>query len=105
MVVSPAAVVKHTPPHGGHDSVVTGGAVVGGVVVFGVTGVLVMVAGELIVSGGGFILVSGRGESYPGASLHKVHCRVLSAYRSPEEMDIPCHLRCKGFASILPGSH
>lgn len=48
MVVSPAAVVKHTPPHGGHDSVVTGGAVVGGVVVFGVTGVLVMVAGGVV---------------------------------------------------------
>ena len=45
MVVSPAAVVKHTPPQGGHDAVVTGGAVVGGVII-GVTGVLVIVAGE-----------------------------------------------------------
>ena len=93
--MSPAAVVKHTPPQGGHDVGVTGGAVVGGVVV----------AGEQAVSGGGLILVSGRGESYRGASLHKVHCKVLSVYRSPEEMDIPYHLRCKGFASIPQGSH
>ena len=96
MVVSPAAVVKHTPPHGGHDDVVTGGAVVGGVVI---------VAGELVVSGGELILVSGRGESYREASSHKVHCKVLSAYKLPEEMGIPCHLRCKGFASIHQGSH
>lgn len=66
MVVSPAAVVKHTPPHGGHDAVVTGGAVVSGVVV-GITGVLVIVAGQLFVSGGWLILVSERGESYQGA--------------------------------------
>ena len=70
MVVSPAAVVKHTPPQGGHDAVVTGGAVVGGVVVvLGVTGVLVIVAGELVVSGEGLILVRGRGELYRGASV------------------------------------
>ena len=42
--MSPGAVVKHTPPQGGHDVVVAGGAVVGGVVV-------VAVAGELVVSG------------------------------------------------------
>ena len=96
MVVSPAAVVKHTPPHGGHDSVVTGGVVVGGVVI---------VASELVVSGGELILVSGRGESYRGASLHKVHCKALSVYRLPEEMGIPCHLWCKGFAGTSQGSH
>lgn len=44
MVVSPGAVVKHSPPQGGHDVVVAGGAVVGGVVV--------IVAGEVVVSGG-----------------------------------------------------
>lgn len=98
MVVSPGAVVKHTPPQGGHDVVVTGGAVVGGVVF----GVLVIVAGELGVSAGRLILVSGRGVSY---QIHKVHCKVPSVYRLPEEMDIRSHLRCKGFASIPQGSH
>ena len=39
--MSPGAVVKHTPPQGGHDVVVVGGAVVGGVVVVGL-----VVAGE-----------------------------------------------------------
>lgn len=42
--MSPGAVVKHSPPQGGHDVVVAGGAVVGGVVV--------VVAGELVISGG-----------------------------------------------------
>ena len=42
--MSPGAVVKHSPPHGGHDVVVAGGAVVGGVVVG--------VAGEFVISGG-----------------------------------------------------
>ena len=93
--MSPAAVVKHTPPQGGHDVGVTGGAVVGGVVV----------AGEQVVSGEGLILVRERGESYRGALLHKVHCKVPSVYKLPEEMDIPCHLRCKEFASIPQGSH
>ena len=38
--MSPGAVVKHTPPQGGHDVVVAGGAVVGGVV-----------AGDVVVNG------------------------------------------------------
>ena len=44
--MSPGAVVKHTPPQGGHDVVVVGGAVVGGVVVVGL-----VVAGGVVVSG------------------------------------------------------
>ena len=55
--MSPAAVVKHTPPQGGHDVGDTGGAVVGGGVV--------VVAGEVVVSGGGLILVS-EGRVVPG---------------------------------------
>ena len=62
MVVRPAAVVKHTPPQGGHDVDVTGGAVVGGVLVLGV---LVIVAGGLVVSGEDSYL-SMEGESRTG---------------------------------------